>query len=173
MFFWLWSYRVFRSQNWTRTSGTRSSQGQSYARISTTSHQETASVLPRSDRLLPDVDTIVRTQHSKIVRHEEEKHNFPMVARSWTRFCSLQIVSCNEIGFTTPYYSRAFGISVDSSDVAIGACLFQEWDGVEHPRVSFRRNSTAINGCTRQSIYDCIFYVIFSIAIFTVVCMLF
>ena len=99
MCFWLCSYPVFRSHNWTRTSGTRSSQGQSYARVSTISHQETASVLPQSGRLLPKVDTIVRTHHSKIVRHEE-KHNFPMVARSWTSFCCLEIVSGNETDFT-------------------------------------------------------------------------
>jgi len=32
-----------------------------------------------------------------------------------------------------PDFSRPFIISVDASDVAIGACLFQEIDGIEHP----------------------------------------
>ena len=32
-----------------------------------------------------------------------------------------------------PDFSRPFCVAVDASDVAVGACLFQEIDGVEHP----------------------------------------
>ena len=48
-----------------------------------------------------------------------------------------------------PDYSRAFGISVDSSDVAIGACLFQEWDGVENPTCFISKTTALYSFLTR------------------------
>jgi len=38
-----------------------------------------------------------------------------------------------------PYFSKPFFLAVDALDVAIGAVLFQEVDGIEHPICNFSK----------------------------------
>ena len=38
-----------------------------------------------------------------------------------------------------PDFSKPFSLAVDASDVAIGAVLFQEVDGIEHPICYFSK----------------------------------
>ena len=40
---------------------------------------------------------------------------------------------------TPPDYNRPFFVAVDASQVCIGACLFQQYDDVEHPVCFFSR----------------------------------
>ena len=51
-------------------------------------------------------------------------------------FLALKSCLASRLVLRPPDFNHPFAISLDASDVAIGACLFQVYDGLDHP-VSF------------------------------------
>ena len=57
---------------------------------------------------------------------------------SWSKECQeafekLKSILANEPVLLAPNFNKPFKLAVDASDVAVGAVLLQEYDGIEHP----------------------------------------
>ena len=61
-----------------------------------------------------------------------------------TAFVELKSQLASHPILRPPDYSMPFCIAVDASDVAIGACLFQIVNGIEHPIAYYSKNSMTI-----------------------------